>query len=120
MAQIPNQQLRRVGLLIWLVVSGFLVAHSINAFVAEALYFVPERPNGSGGSDSTLSVSYSPTQYAEDVRSGGLFLLPPVSLGMTNQDGAAGTPGRGSLGSEKLRWSGNGLWRVPRQIPDRF
>ena len=107
MAQIPNQQLRRVGLLIWLVVSGFLVAHSINAFVADALYFVPERPNGLGESDSALPVSYSPTQYAEDVRSGGLFRVRPASLGMMNQDGATRSPVRGSLGvAAKIRLIG--------------
>lgn len=107
MAQIPNQQLRRVGLLVCMVVSGFLVAHSINAFVAEALYFVPERPNGSAGSESALPVLYSPTQYAEDIRFSGLFLLPATPQGLTNQEGAAGTPVRASLGvAAKIRLIG--------------
>lgn len=107
MAQIPNQQLRRVGLVVCLVVSGFLVAHSINAFVAAALYLVPERPKGLAGSNFVVPVSYSPTQYAEDVRSSGLFLLPPTPLGTTNQDGAAGTPVRASLGvAAKIRLIG--------------
>ncbi|TKS59886.1 MAG: hypothetical protein EWM72_01743 [Nitrospira sp.] len=139
MAQIPHQQLRRVGLLVCMVVSGFLVAHSINAFVAEALYVVPELPNGSVGSDSALPVSYSPTQYAEDVRSSGLFLLPATPQGLTDQDGTAGTSVRASLGvAAKIRLIGvvlgdqrgvfaiveelsskkQSLYRLHEQIPD--
>ena len=139
MAQIPHQQVQRIGLLVAMVMSGFLVAHSINAFVAEALYFVPERSMGSDGSESALPVSYSPTQYAEDVRSSGLFLLPPPSQRLTNQDAAAGTPVRASLGvAAKLRLIGvvlgdqrgvfaiveelsskkQALYRLHDQIPD--
>lgn len=107
MARIPNQQLRRVGLGVCLVVSGFLVAHSMNAFVAEALYLLPEHPRGLSGSDSAIPVSYSPTQHAEDVRSSGLFPLPPTPLGITNHEGVAGTPIRASLGvAAKIRLIG--------------
>ena len=107
MTQIPNLQLRRIGLAVCLVASGFLVAHSINAFVAEALYLLPERPKASAGSDPALPVSYLPTQYAEDVRSSGLFVLPSTPLGITNQDGVPGTPIRASLGvAAKIRLIG--------------
>ena len=110
MAQIPPQQLWRVGILVCLVVSGFLVAQSINAFVAEALYLLPEHPRGSVSGDSALPISYSPTQSAEDVRSSGLFLLPPAPPPpqvLTNQAGPAGTPVRASLGvAAKIRLIG--------------
>jgi len=139
MAQISNQQLRRIGLLACMVASGLLVAHSINAFVAEALYVVPERPTGSDGHGAALPVSYSPTQYAEDVRSSGLFLLPPPPQDLTNPDGTAGTPVRASLGvAAKIRLIGvvlgdqrgvfaiveelsskkQALYRLHDQIPD--
>lgn len=107
MAQIPSQQLRRVGLLVCLVVSGFLVAHSINAFVAEALYFVPDHPQGSVDRSAVVPVSYAPTEYAEDVRSSGLFLLPAAPQGVASQGVSAGAPVRASLGvAAKLRLIG--------------
>ena len=107
LAQIPHQQLRRVGLLACLVVIAFLIAHSINAFVANALYLVPEPPTGQGRAESVLAVSYSPTQLAEDVRSSGLFLLPPPLQGPGNQGGTVGAAIRASLGvAAKIRLIG--------------
>jgi general secretion pathway protein C len=107
LAQIPHQQLRRVSLFVFLVVSAFLVAHSINAFVADALYLLPDPPKKRGGSDSVLPASYSPTQYAEDVRSSGLFLLPPREQGLNTQGEAVGAPVRASLGvAAKIRLIG--------------
>ena len=107
MAAIPNKQLQRVGILICLVVSGFLVAHSINAFVAEALYLPPERPLGSSAGTMALPVSYSPSQLAEDVRSSGLFLLPSAPLDIATQGGVTGIPVRASLGvAAKIRLIG--------------
>ncbi|MGQ0667047.1 MAG: hypothetical protein ACT4O4_08440, partial [Nitrospiraceae bacterium] len=60
MKQIPHQQLRRIGLLICLVAGAFLVSHSVNALVADALSFGPDRPTGSGGDESALPISYEP------------------------------------------------------------
>ncbi len=106
-AQIPQQQLRRVGLFVFLVVSAFLVAHSINAFVGNALYLVPDPPNRRGGDASVLPASYSPTQFAEDVRSSGLSLLPPPEQSPGTQGGAVGAPVRASLGvAAKVRLIG--------------
>lgn len=104
MAAIPPQRVRRIGLFLCLVLCGLLIAHSINAFVAEALYVIPTHPVGSGDDRATgsrLRASYSPTQAAEDVRSSGLFLLPAAPQGdLTNSDrrGPAGAPVRASLG----------------------
>jgi general secretion pathway protein C len=103
-AAIPPQRVRRIGLFLCLVVSGLLIAHSINAFVADALYVIPVHSLGSGDPQSTgasLLASYSPTQAVEDIRSSGLFLLPAVPQGgVTSSDrrGPSGAPIRASLG----------------------
>jgi general secretion pathway protein C len=106
---------RRIGLFLCLVVGGFLIAHSINAFVAEALYVIPPPPVRSTDDRSTsapLLASYSPTQAAEDVRSSGLFVLPAAPQGgltnpHSNGRGLSGTPVRASLGvAAKLRLIG--------------
>jgi general secretion pathway protein C len=99
-----------------MVAGGLLVAHSINAFVADALYMMPEPPAGASavapGGSATLA-SYSPPQAVEQIRSSGLFLLPPTAGdGTTNaassgRPGAAGAAVRASLGlAEKLRLIG--------------
>src|SRR5215831_16619944 len=104
MAVIPPQRVRRIGLFLCLVVSGLLIAHSINAFVAEALYVIPTHPVGSGddrAAGSQLRASYSPAKAAEDVRSSSLFLLPAAPQGeLTNSErrGPSGAPVRASLG----------------------
>lgn len=113
-AAIPPQRVRRIGLFLCMVAGGLLIAHSINAFVAEALYVIPTHPIGSGherSTDNSLLVAYSPAQAVEDVRSSGLFLLPAAPQGgLTNSDrrgGPSGAPARGSLGlSARLRLIG--------------
>src|SRR5574337_722791 len=103
-AAIPPQRVRRIGLFLCLVVSGLLIAHSINAFVAEALYVIPIHAVSSGDDRATgsrLPASYSPAQAAEDVRSSGLLLLPAVPQGgptTPDRRGASGAPVRASLG----------------------
>ncbi len=90
-----------------MVVCGLLVAHSINAFVAEALYVIPDQARGSGSNGfqgSPLLASYSPTQAVDDVQASGLFLLPPTPQNghpnATHSDrrDLSGTPVRASLG----------------------
>ena len=104
MPPIPHQHVRRIGLFLCLVGSGLLIAHSINAFVAEALYVIPTHSVGSIDERSTgasLLASYSPTQAVEEVRSSGLFVLPAVPQGgITNSNGRgpSGAPVRASLG----------------------
>lgn len=115
MATIPAQQLRRVGLLLGLIVCGLFIAHTINAFVADALYLIPDPPGagtvGSAGAPSLAS--YSPTQAVEHIQSSGLFLLSPTTEdGTTNaarsdRRGGSGPVVRASLGlSDKLRLIG--------------
>lgn len=96
--------MRRIGLFIALVGSGLLIAHSINAFVAEALYVIPTHSGGSVDdrrTGSSMLASYSPTQAVEHVRNSGLFVLPAAPQGgvaNTNGRGPSGAPVRASLG----------------------
>ena len=139
MKQISHQQWRRIGLLICLVAGAFLLSHSINALVADALYLVPERSSGSGVGESALPISYVPAQHAEVIQSSGLFLLPPPPQGSTEQDGVVGRAVRASLGAaakirligvvlgeqrgvfaivEELASKKQALYRLHDQIPD--
>ena len=107
MAQMSPQQIRRMGLLVCLAVSGFLVAHSINAFVADALYLAPQDSPQSGGAGSASPVSFAPAHYADDIRSSGLFLLPAAPQEMLSQDSPAGAAVRASIGAAtKIRLIG--------------
>jgi general secretion pathway protein C len=106
LAQSTNQPFRHIGLFLCLVVGGLLVAHSINAFVADALYVVPNPQAGSGGHSSVRAVSYSPAQYMEDIRASGLFELPALSQSSTHEDPGAPVA-RASLGAvSKIRLIG--------------
>jgi len=136
---LSHQQLRRIGLLICLIVSAFLLSHSINALVADALYLVPDHPNRSGTGVSAMPISYVPTQHAEDIRASGLFLLPPPSQDLTSQEGIAAPAVRASLGAaakirligvvmgdqrgvfaivEELTSKKQALYRLHDQVPD--
>jgi general secretion pathway protein C len=102
----PQQQWR-IGLLVCFTVSGFLVAHSINAFIADALYLAPEDSAQSGSSGPALPVSFAPSRYADDIRSSGLFLLPPASQESKSPGEPAGSAVRASLGAaSKIRLIG--------------
>ena len=88
-----------------------MIAHSINAFVADALTPMPGLLTGQNASDSpgsALPVSYAPAQYADDIRSSGIFVLPPPpAQESTLQTESAGTPVRASLGAAaKIRLVG--------------
>lgn len=91
-----------------LVMGGFLIAHTINAFVAEALYLPPDRLFAGGGNESAIPVSFSPMQSADDIRASGLFLLPSAPQGSISQGGGpAGAPVRASIGAAgKIRLIG--------------
>jgi len=116
---ISPQQLRRVGLVLCMLASGLLVAHTINAFVADALYVIPEGTAGSGSDPSIgapLLASYSPAQAIEQIRSSGLFLLPPApengttGVGPSGRRGSNGPVVRASLGlAGRLRLIGTVL-----------
>ena len=103
----PSRHMQRIGLLVYLVLGGFFVAHSINAFVAESLYLPPSEALGGIVGESPISVSYSASQLAEDIRSSGLFSLPSAPLVFSHVGGASGLPVRASLGvAMKIRLIG--------------
>lgn len=116
MATGSSQQVRYAGVILCMVIGGLFIAHSINAFVADALYVLPQAPVGAdagGPVGSPTLTSYSPTQAVEQIRSSGLFVLPPTTENDNvngPSSGRRGTPGkvvRASLGlAEKLRLIG--------------
>ena len=59
---VSGAQLRRLATVACLVMAAFLIAHSINAFVADALSVPPNRPSTSGTADLALPASYVPSQ----------------------------------------------------------
>ena len=113
MAQAPDRRLRNFVIFACLTASSLLIAHSINAFVADTLNPIPEAlatSQASGLAGSAVPVSYSPAQSAEDLRRSGLFVLPPPPQEPRNQNGSAGPAGapvRASLGAaSKIRLIG--------------
>jgi general secretion pathway protein C len=107
MRQISSRQAWRAGILVFLVAAAFLVSHTLNAFVAEALYLPPDRAAEAPAGEAARPLPYSPSQLAEDIRTSGLFLLPPAPLGITGSGGTPGGGARASLGvAGKLRLIG--------------
>ncbi len=116
MATVSAQHIRHAGVLLCMLVSGLLLAHAINAFVEDALHMMPDPPAGVSTGTSVGSpslTSYSPLQAVEQIRSSGLFLLPPTAGDGTTTATSSGRPGtsgaavRASLGlAEKLRLIG--------------
>ncbi len=105
MPALSHAQLRKIGLVSSLVVGGFLVAHSINAFVAEALFLAPDRPPVAGDREIPAARTVPANQLAEDVRASGLFVVPAVPLGQTASFGGGGSGG-GSIGGGGGRQGG--------------
>ena len=89
---------RRMLTLLFVVGTTFLIAHTINAVIAEALFV----PSGITPRQTVLdqdgSMMTSPSALAEQVRMSGLFPLPPDPIGMTGgTTGGVGRPVRQSL-----------------------
>ncbi len=97
---------RRVVFAMYLSVGLFLVAHSINAFVADSLYLPVSTLSGSASGQVSVSLPVPSYQQALDqIRSSGLFVLPPSVMGI--EPGNASAPARASLGvMNKLRLIG--------------
>ncbi len=109
MATIPAQHMRRVGLFLCLIVCGLFIAHTINAFVADALYLIPDPPSGTGAVGSTGApslTSYSPSQAVEQIRSSGLFLLPATTDDETTNSASSGRRGGGTVVRASLGLAG--------------
>ena len=75
---------RRVVILLIVIGATFLIAHTINAVVAEAL-FVPAGVSWLGPERGSATIpDQSPEALSEHIRTSGLFPLPPDPLGMAN------------------------------------
>ena len=73
---------RRAIILMFVLGVTFLIAHTINAVIAEAL-FVPSGVAVPRAVDQDGSASRSPSALAEQVRMSGLFPLPPDPVSVT-------------------------------------
>ncbi len=90
---------RRVLILAFVLGVTFLIAHTINAVIAEAL-FVPSGVVLPRAVDPDSAATRSPSALAEQVRMSGLFPLPPDPVGMMSGGmtaGPAGAPLRQAL-----------------------
>jgi general secretion pathway protein C len=75
---------RRVVIMIIVIGATFLIAHTINAVVAEAL-FVPTGVSWPRPVQGSAAIpDQSPEALSEHIRTSGLFPLPPDPLGMAN------------------------------------
>lgn len=78
---------RRAIILVLVLGVTFLIAHTINAVIAEAL-FVPSEVALPRAVDHDSSATRSPSALAEQVRMSGLFPLPPDPI--VSEDGMSG------------------------------
>jgi general secretion pathway protein C len=78
---------RRAIILVLVLGVTFLIAHTINAVIAEAL-FVPSGVALPRAVDHDSSATRSPSALAEQVRMSGLFPLPPDPI--VSEDGMSG------------------------------
>ena len=83
---------RRAIILVVVLGVTFLIAHTINAVIAEAL-FVPSGVAVPRALDQDGSATRSPTALAEQVRISGLFPLPPEPVNVSPVGGMPGVGG---------------------------
>jgi len=97
----------RRGIIFAYVMCGtFLVAHIINAVIAEALSVPVRMVRPSPGSDREAEVRATVPAMIEHIRTSGLFPLPPDPLGMSNA-GPDAPPSRAPLNlASKLKLLG--------------
>lgn len=103
-----DQPARRLMFAAYLGVGAFLVAHTINAFVAAALAIPPAKGSVSQTASMASPVNFVPQQWADQIQTSGLFMLPAAPVGMTGGPGLAlQVPVRAPLGvANKLRLLG--------------
>ena len=98
--------IRRGIILAYIMCGAFLVAHIINAVIAEALSVPVGLATLSPGSDRAADVSATLPVLVERIRTSGLFPLPPDPFGM-GPAGSSPTPSRAPLNlASKLKLLG--------------
>jgi general secretion pathway protein C len=80
---------RRVAIAAYIFTTAFLVAHAINAFIAEALYVSLEYPPTTVPDEQAVQTHEAHQDYADTVLHSGLFTLPQV---INSQNGQSGQP----------------------------
>ncbi|WP_455387689.1 type II secretion system protein N [Petrachloros mirabilis] len=76
---------RRVVILLIVIGTTFLIAHTINAVIAEALFVPTGMSWPRTATDSAAIPDHSPEALSEHIRTSGLFPLPPDPIGMANE-----------------------------------
>ena len=99
--------IRRGIILAYIMCGAFLVAHIINAVIAEALSVPVGLATPSPGSDRAADVSATLPVLVERIRTSGLFPLPPDPFGSMGPAGSSPTPPRAPLNlASKLKLLG--------------
>ena len=88
--------MRRGIMFAFVICATFLVAHIINAMIAEALSVPAGLVQPSSASDREIEVRASVPAMVERIRTSGLFPLPPDPLGMSTA-GPGAAPARAPL-----------------------
>src|SRR6478736_3672680 len=88
-----TMNIRRGIILAYVMCGAFLVAHIINAVIAEALSVPAGLVRPSPASDQAIDASASVPALVEHIRASGLFPLPmdPLSISATGSAGPAGS-----------------------------
>ena len=96
------------ALILFLLVAGtFLIAHTINAVIAEALFTPPSAIRSIRGDYEDKAVTRSPSLLAEQIRKSGLFTLPADPLGLIDGTGSTASETRQPLNlGSKIRLLG--------------
>jgi len=101
-----TMNIRRGIIFAYVMCGTFLVAHIINAVIAEALSVPGGLVRPSPGSDRETDVNATLPVLVERIRTSGLFPLPPDPLGMSTA-GASAPPSRAPLNlASKLKLLG--------------
>lgn len=98
---------RRGIILFYLVCGTFFLAHTVNAVIANALHVSPELLHRPASPTTEEVTTVPPSALAEQIRSRGLFPLPPEPIGQGFGGSPSLAPIRGSLNlAAKLRLIG--------------
>jgi general secretion pathway protein C len=99
--------MRQSTIFAYIMCGTFLVAHIINAVIAEALSVPAGLVRPSPASDREADTRVSVPALAEYIRTSGLFPLPPDPIGMSTAAGSGASPSRAPLNlASKLKLLG--------------
>lgn len=88
---------RRALILLFVIGTTFLIAHTINAVIAEALSVPTGVISTHTSTDQDHSIAHSPSSLAEQIRTSGLFPVPAIAPGAIEGAGVSGGPMRQAM-----------------------